>query len=96
MPNPLFNILGGQQVNPIMQLVQDARKLKQTFTGDPRKTVEQLVSSGQMSQEQIHHRLWSTYISKRQRIPRPPLRVSARGPFCSAGIPLRQAQKRVL
>lgn len=54
MPNPLFNILGGQQVNPIMQLVQDARKLKQTFTGDPRKTVEQLVSSGQMSQEQFN------------------------------------------
>ena len=31
MANPLFNQFGGQQVNPMQQLVEDARKLKQTM-----------------------------------------------------------------
>lgn len=55
MANPLFNALnGGQQTNPMMQLVQDARRLKQTMTGNPKETVQQLVASGKMSQEQFN------------------------------------------
>ena len=53
MPNPLFSQFGGQQVNPMQQLVEDARKLKQT-TQDPRAEVERLLQSGQMSQSQFN------------------------------------------
>lgn len=55
MANPLFQALGGQtKMNPMMQLIQDARQLKQTFQGDPRQTVQQLVASGQMSQQDFN------------------------------------------
>lgn len=55
MANPLFQALGGQaQMNPMMQLIQDAKQLKQTFQGDPRQTVQQLVASGQMSQQDFN------------------------------------------
>ena len=53
MPNPLFNQFGGQQVNPMQQLVEDARKLKQTMK-NPRAEVERLLQSGQMSQSQFN------------------------------------------
>ena len=52
MPNPLFSQFGGQQVNPMQQLVEDARKLKQTMQ-NPRAEVERLLQSGQMSQSQF-------------------------------------------
>jgi flagellar hook-basal body complex protein FliE len=56
MPNPLFNILGGQQaaVNPVEQIVQEARKMRESFSGNPRETVQQLLASGQMSQQQFN------------------------------------------
>lgn len=53
MANPLFNQFGGQQVNPMHQLVEDARKLKQTMQ-NPRAEVERLLQSGQMSQSQFN------------------------------------------
>lgn len=53
MPNPLFDQFGGQQVNPMQQLVEDARKLKQTMQ-NPRAEVERLLQSGQMSQSQFN------------------------------------------
>ena len=53
MPNPLFNQFGGQQVNPMQQLVEDARKLKQTMQ-NPRAEVERLLQSGQISQSQFN------------------------------------------
>ena len=53
MPNPLFSQFGGQQVNPMQQLVEDARKLKQTMQ-NPRAEVERLLQSGQMSQPQFN------------------------------------------
>ena len=49
MANPLFNQFGGQQVNPMQQLVEDARKLKQTMQ-NPRAEVERLLQRGPMSQ----------------------------------------------
>lgn len=54
MANPLFGQFGGQQMNPMAQLLADARRLKQTMTANPRETVQQLVASGQMSQEQFN------------------------------------------
>ena len=52
MPNPLFGQFGGQQVNPMQQLVEDARKLKQTMQ-NPRAEVERLLQTGAMSQEKF-------------------------------------------
>ena len=54
MANPLFNALGGQQTNPMAQLVADAKRLQQTMTGNPKQMVEELVKSGRMSQDQFN------------------------------------------
>ena len=52
--NPLFNALnGGQQVNPMQQLIAEARQLKQTIQ-NPRAEVERLLHTGQMSQDQFN------------------------------------------
>ena len=53
MSNPLFSALGGQQMNPMAQLVTEARRLKQTMQ-NPRAEVERLLQSGQMSQAQFN------------------------------------------
>ena len=53
MANPLFNALGGQQMNPKAQLVADAKRLQQTMTGNPKQMVEELMRSGKMSQSQF-------------------------------------------
>lgn len=54
MANPLFNALNGQQMNPMAQLVADAKRLQQTMTGNPKQMVEELVKSGRMSQDQFN------------------------------------------
>ena len=52
--NPLFNALnGGQQTNPMQQLVAEARQLKQTIQ-NPRAEVERLLQTGQMQQSQFN------------------------------------------
>ena len=53
MSNPLSSALGGQQMNPMAQLVADARKLRQTMQ-NPRAEVERLVQTGQMSQQKFN------------------------------------------
>ena len=53
MSNPLFSALGGQQMNPMAQLVADARRLRQTMQ-NPRAEVERLVQTGQMSQQKFN------------------------------------------
>ena len=53
MSNPLFSQFGGQQVNPMQQLVEDARKLKQTMQ-NPRAEVERLLQTGAMSQQKFN------------------------------------------
>ena len=53
MANPLFDQFGGQQTNPMRQLVDAAKKLKQTMQ-NPRAEVERLLQSGQMSQSQFN------------------------------------------
>lgn len=53
MANPLFNALNSQQMNPIQQLVADARKLRQTMQ-NPRAEVERLMQTGQMSQQDFN------------------------------------------
>ena len=52
--NPLFNVLnGGQQNNPMQQLIADARRLRNTVQ-NPRAEVERLLQTGQMSQSQFN------------------------------------------
>jgi hypothetical protein len=53
MANPLYNALVCQQMNPMAQLVADARKLRQTMQ-NPRAEVERLVQTGQMSQQKFN------------------------------------------
>ena len=53
MANPLYGQFGGQQTNPLQQLVADARKLRQTMQ-NPRAEVERLLQTGQMSQAQFN------------------------------------------
>ena len=52
--NPLFNALnGGQQANPMQQLIADARRIRNTVQ-NPRAEVERLLQTGQMSQSQFN------------------------------------------
>ena len=52
--NPLFNALnGGQQINPMQQLVAEARQLKQTIQ-NPRAEVERLLQTGAMSPQKFN------------------------------------------
>lgn len=53
MSNPLYGQFGGQQTNPLQQLVADARKLRQAMQ-DPRAEIERLLQTGQMSQSQFN------------------------------------------
>ena len=55
MPVAQNNLLGGGQQNGgFMQLVQQFNQFKQTFSGDPRQKVQELLNSGQMSQDQYN------------------------------------------
>ena len=55
MANQLFNMLGGQQsMNPMTNLVNQLNQFRQSFSGDPRQQVQQLLNSGRMSQSQYN------------------------------------------
>ena len=54
--NPLFNSMGGQvpQQNNMGQLLQNWKQFKAQFTGNAQQMVQQLISSGKMSQAQYN------------------------------------------
>lgn len=54
--NPLFNSMGGQgpQQNNMGQLLQNFERFKAQFQGNPQQMVQQLISSGRMSQAQYN------------------------------------------
>ena len=55
MGNPLFNQFGqGQQQNPIQNIIDEIQNFKQMFKGDPKKEVEKLMQTGQMSQQDFN------------------------------------------
>lgn len=60
MGNPLFNLLGGGnpfQGTPFgnaLNLVQQFQQFRNSFRGDPRQQVQNLLNSGQMSQDQFN------------------------------------------
>lgn len=55
--NPLFNILNGgmQPQNPMTNMINQLNQFRQTFQGDPKQQVQQLLNSGKMSQQQFNH-----------------------------------------
>ena len=55
MASQLFNMLGRQQqMNPMTNLVNQLNQFRQSFSGDPRQQVQQLLNSGRMSQSQYN------------------------------------------
>lgn len=50
MSNPLYNLLNGQQNNLLAQVQQ----FKQSFKGDPNQTINQMLQSGKVTQEQVN------------------------------------------
>ncbi len=61
MSNPLFQALGGVKQIPQMpgqlgnfqQLMQQFRQFQANFQGDPKRQIEQMLQSGQISQQQL-------------------------------------------
>ena len=57
MANPLFNMFGNNpQVGSfgnMTQLMNQYNEFKSNFQGDPKQKVQELMNSGQMSQEQF-------------------------------------------
>ena len=51
--NPLFNAMGNQ-LNPMADIIRQARDFRKQFTGNPRQEVERLLQTGRMSQQQFN------------------------------------------
>ena len=57
MPNPVFNALGSNMPGPFGNMAQVMQRFQQfasTFRGDPKQKVQELLNSGQMSQQQFN------------------------------------------
>lgn len=57
--NPLFNLLGGSPMQNMpfgnmLGLVQQFKQFRDQFQGDPRQQVQNLLDSGQMTQNQFN------------------------------------------
>ena len=50
MSNPIYGLLNGQQNNMLAQFQQ----FKQSFDGDPNQTINQMLQSGKVTQEQVN------------------------------------------
>ena len=53
--NPLFNLLGGGRSMLPQNLLSQFQQFKNTFRGDPRQQVQQMLNSGRISQEQYNN-----------------------------------------
>ena len=53
MSNPLFNQM--QPNNPMAQMMQRFQQFRQTFQGDPRQQVQNLLNSGKVTQQQYNN-----------------------------------------
>ena len=51
MSNPLFNMYGN---NSYSNMLQQFNQFKQTFHGDPKQQVQNLLNSGRISQQQYN------------------------------------------
>lgn len=55
--NPLFNLLGNNQNNPmsnVLRLKNDLERFRNGFSGNAQQEVQNLLNSGRMSQEQFN------------------------------------------
>lgn len=53
--NPLFNMFGNQASAPFpMNMIQDFMQFKQNFQGNPQQQVQNMLNSGQMTQDQFN------------------------------------------
>ena len=43
-----------QKLNPMANMMAEFQKFKQTFQGDPKAQVQQMLNSGQITQEQFN------------------------------------------
>lgn len=50
MSNPIYGLLNSQQNNMLAQFQQ----FKQSFNGDPNQTINQMLQSGKVTQEQVN------------------------------------------
>lgn len=50
MSNPIYGLLNGQQNNMLAQFQQ----FKQSFNGDPNQTINRMLQSGKVTQEQVN------------------------------------------
>ena len=53
MSNPLFEQINNNQ-NSINPMLQQFLNFKQSFSGDPKQTVQNLLNTGMMSQQQFN------------------------------------------
>lgn len=49
--NPLFNMFGN---NPMNQMLQKFQQFQQTFQGDPKQQIQQMLNSGKINQDQYN------------------------------------------
>ena len=55
MANPLFGMMGGNMLPGNMaQMIQQFQQFRNTFSGDPKQKVQQLLNSGKISQAQYN------------------------------------------
>lgn len=59
MANPLFNQLNNSGNNNILQMVQQFNQFKNSFQGDAKAEVQNLLNSGKMTQE-MYNKLQNT------------------------------------
>lgn len=54
--NPLFNMFGNQQgpFNNMKNVIDQFNQFQSTFQGDPKQKVQELLNSGQMTQNQFN------------------------------------------
>lgn len=52
MSNPLFNMLGNNINNP---MIQQFKQFKNSYKGDARQQVQNMLNSGQITQEQYNN-----------------------------------------
>lgn len=53
MSNPLYQLLGGQN-NQFSQMMSAFNNFRSMFSGDPKAKVQELLRTGQMTQEQFN------------------------------------------
>lgn len=55
MPNALFQAIGGNALPPQMQnIINQYRQFRQSFSGNPKQEVMNLLQSGRINQQQLN------------------------------------------